>query len=738
MHVDIQEIVREETITHDWRIYLLLEGAAKANVFQSNYELTKNDFLILNPNERFSMHSVEPALVLAITFNAVHLDDILPGIRKQRFWNFPSSSADQTTDSIDECRQLLHRIMITSLFEDVDDAAIIARGLALISYLRSHYLWHEKTRSNAGTDQLVNRVIAKLESEYAEDVNLASLASDMHVSYSYLSKRFKETTQLNFNHYLNAIRLHHIEQDLKYTDKSITQVGIDNGFSQPRTMARNFQKQYGMSPQKFRQAFATTKMLPMHSGSQVTTLGRDEALSRLAGKLADDDLASLQPAKFQQKVLEVQSVKPLQRKAVTYAINVGNVLNLNQQECVAQLKMLTKEVVIAYIRVFDLDKVNISPNYSSVVTADKELITAFHTILAFGALPIIRVSTNIVAHQSPEDIVARFDAIVRAFGKSVVRKWIIEFEYDCLCSDDPNVQTVIDYFIHHAAWHRIGVHVTERNVKQGKDVTVHTLGNRFVYLSCDYLFLRHEIKADLAGLGSQLEAIRARLAPNQAYAPELALDDWNTLAGSDEVTVGTFFRAALIKEILRQNTGLDNISFWLSISSRASVIPTATDDCLSLFLYGTIRRPVYFVIRMLNSLIGECLYSSPYFSCFRNGEDYALLLSNPTYVDPRMSISDSLMQYQSQNLQLQLLGLASSRYRVVSELLDKDCGGIYNQWLKVGAMTSYSERDIKYLETITQPRLKIKLVEATDGKLTLAATQSFNSIQIYHVSPVMD
>ena len=152
MHVDIQEIVREETITHDWRIYLLLEGAAKANVFQSNYELTKNDFLILNPNERFSMHSVEPALVLAITFNAVHLDDILPGIRKQRFWNFPSSSADQTTDSIDECRQLLHRIMITSLFEDVDDAAIIARGLALISYLRSHYLWHEKTRSNAGPD----------------------------------------------------------------------------------------------------------------------------------------------------------------------------------------------------------------------------------------------------------------------------------------------------------------------------------------------------------------------------------------------------------------------------------------------------------------------------------------------------------------------------------------------------------------------------------------------------------
>ena len=49
------------------------------------------------------------------------------------------------------------------------------------------------------------------------------------------------------------------------------------------------------------------------------------------------------------------------------------------------------------------------------------------------------------------------------FGKSVVRRWIIEFEYDCLVSDNEDSQTVISYFLQSNNWQRIGVHVTEKN-----------------------------------------------------------------------------------------------------------------------------------------------------------------------------------------------------------------------------------------------------------------------------------
>ncbi|MES5863199.1 helix-turn-helix transcriptional regulator [Lacticaseibacillus paracasei] len=308
VHVDIQEIVKEENVTHDWRLLMVLEGQIKVAIFQTDYKLVKDNFIILNPNERFSISATVPALILAVTINATHLTTILPDTSKQRFWNLPMSSPNQTSNNLAACRRLLHRMMITSLSEDVDEATVAATGLALMGHLRAHYLWHEESKSIFDHDQLVNTVITKLETEYAEDISLRLVADEMHVSYNYLSKKFKEQTHLNFNRYLNAIRLRHVELDLKYTDKSITQIGIDNGFLQPRTMARNFQDRYGMSPQKFRHTLAAN--LPaIDSTRQVITLSREEALVRLAGQLAEEDLASIQPVTSQQKRLDASIFK---------------------------------------------------------------------------------------------------------------------------------------------------------------------------------------------------------------------------------------------------------------------------------------------------------------------------------------------------------------------------------------------------------------------------------------------
>lgn len=376
VHVDIQEIVKEENVTHDWRLLMVLEGQIKVAIFQTDYKLVKDNFIILNPNERFSISATVPALILAVTINATHLTTILPDTSKQRFWNLPMSSPNQTSNNLAACRRLLHRMMITSLSEDVDEATVAATGLALMGHLRAHYLWHEESKSIFDHDQLVNTVITKLETEYAEDISLRLVADEMHVSYNYLSKKFKEQTHLNFNRYLNAIRLRHVELDLKYTDKSITQIGIDNGFLQPRTMARNFQDRYGMSPQKFRHTLAAN--LPaIDSTRQVITLSREEALVRLAGQLAEEDLASIQPVTSQQKRLDVQTAQVLAHKTATYTVNVGDVLNLNNQECVTQLNQLTEEMPIAYIRVFGVSKVRTDPIFSTVVTSEKNLMSAF-------------------------------------------------------------------------------------------------------------------------------------------------------------------------------------------------------------------------------------------------------------------------------------------------------------------------------------------------------------------------
>lgn len=77
------------------------------------------------------------------------------------------------------------------------------------------------------------------------------------------------------------------------------------------------------------------------------------------------------------KRLDVQTAQVLTHKTATYTVNVGDVLNLNNQECVTQLNQLTEEMPIAYIRVFGVSKVRTDPIFSTVVTSEKNLMSAF-------------------------------------------------------------------------------------------------------------------------------------------------------------------------------------------------------------------------------------------------------------------------------------------------------------------------------------------------------------------------
>ena len=57
VHVDIQEIVKEENVTHDWRLLMVLEGQIKVAIFQTDYKLVKDNFIIF-PSLQFKCNTL--------------------------------------------------------------------------------------------------------------------------------------------------------------------------------------------------------------------------------------------------------------------------------------------------------------------------------------------------------------------------------------------------------------------------------------------------------------------------------------------------------------------------------------------------------------------------------------------------------------------------------------------------------------------------------------------------------
>ena len=108
-------------------------------------------------------------------------------------------------------------------------------------------------------DDLVYQVVSYLARNFTEEVSLTSMARDLGVSPYILSRVFSGTFHMNFNQYLNDLRLNQACIQLVHTDQTITDICLNAGFESQRTFNRVFKERFHVSPREFR---AQNRVLP--------------------------------------------------------------------------------------------------------------------------------------------------------------------------------------------------------------------------------------------------------------------------------------------------------------------------------------------------------------------------------------------------------------------------------------------------------------------------------------------
>ena len=92
----------------------------------------------------------------------------------------------------------------------------------------------------------------------------------------------------------------------------------------------------------------------------------------------------------------------------------------------------------------------------------------------------------------------------------------------------------------------------------------------------------------------------------------LYLMEWNTLTGHSIVEAGEFHRTALIADVLMSlREEVSGFGVQLNVQSEAPVRADLLSYPLSLYLYRQIKRPLFSVLRGLNTLGGELLWEEP-------------------------------------------------------------------------------------------------------------------------------
>ena len=91
-----------------------------------------------------------------------------------------------------------------------------------------------------------------IEAHYQEDLSLASVAKEVHISTFYFCKRFKRATGLNFTHYLSRLRVEKAKKLLLNRNYRVSEVAYGVGFQSLSCFNSVFKRIVGESPTDYR------------------------------------------------------------------------------------------------------------------------------------------------------------------------------------------------------------------------------------------------------------------------------------------------------------------------------------------------------------------------------------------------------------------------------------------------------------------------------------------------------
>jgi AraC-like DNA-binding protein len=107
---------------------------------------------------------------------------------------------------------------------------------------------------SAQAQRLVRQAMAYIHQRYAEPVSRSDLAAHVAFSEDYLTFCFRKEMGVTPITYLNRYRIHRARQLLRETDRTITEIALEVGFSDSGYFSRVFRREVGLSPEAYRQA----------------------------------------------------------------------------------------------------------------------------------------------------------------------------------------------------------------------------------------------------------------------------------------------------------------------------------------------------------------------------------------------------------------------------------------------------------------------------------------------------
>lgn len=774
-----------ESVT-DVRLVYVLDGRCTAIRGEAAAELNQWDFVIVNSMDSLSLRfGCEDAVVL-ISIDYMMLCDAL-GTHSVRF----------NTHCQRDSRQRLHQVhaqmqeLIVAHVSNDGESVFQERGCfyLLLQTLLSRFLEKGIASENGERDYRVAQIIHYIRANYATNLSLNEIANQLFLSCSSASRLFKRVTGMNYNTYVKDLRLEAARQQLIQTNRSVTCIAMDNGFSTVSALKQYFQAKYGLTPAEYRERYsASGASEPDGDFLSGSRMQRDELLRLLQRN------QRLQGGR--QTVRPVLSCDLKEKQAWNRwrnrLLNVGSAHCLTSASVQKQVLFLAESLEIEYIRIWNLFSSEMKflrsdGNYNFSLLDEVMDFCVDHHLRLFLDLSqrrdipepcreqkkgraAGRAAFASLAHWA-EALGAYLQHIRSRYQERVVGKWVFEFSF-CL---NENPYCGSECYSSKEAW-ETGWQLVKDIIPSarvaGMGLESEDTRERMDDLTSSLLDTEH--RPDIftmtvfpctleSGRGKEsteqerenredpkelltgrITAVKQMLNREQ-YEGELWVTDWGRgKTRQNYVQDSCLWGVFLLDQYLRCREKADSLGLFYAtdlmdhgfasegfLSGSAGVLSRDGICKPSFFVSSFISRlGRYFLSQSENCIVtAESDHEIRVLCCHNKGLKGRGLFCAESVSDPDTAAH---LFSEADPLSMELCIQTEAEKGCCSvrqEVLNERSGSVLNKWVNYGCPNQLSRSDLQYLRGISTPEIMMEKVPFTDGKLCLKLKMEPNEIR---------
>lgn len=338
-------------------IIYVLKGTLDIFINSTKYPVHEGQIEIINVDEVHHLQGRADNEVLIFHIDPYFFERYYADIENMFFYTDTSSANSQTSDEYDELRTYLARVLCETVQRQENYDEEIEHSLVdLLYHLLNNfnYLVHEKEelKEDINLFQRYHSILKYISNNYSSNITLQDIAEKEFLSPQYLSHEIKYASGYSFTDLINITRVEESAKLLLSTDKTISEISEEVGFSHTRYFNKNFKIQYKMTPLQFRKKFKIDKD-KYEQMKKVETLNLEEGISYLTYYLEDYDRFNYENKIYK---INIDMDKDLGEfnKEFKKVITIGDAFDLLIEDNKDTLEEMQSEIGFEYGRILNV------------------------------------------------------------------------------------------------------------------------------------------------------------------------------------------------------------------------------------------------------------------------------------------------------------------------------------------------------------------------------------------------